>query len=283
MIAANDVELAVEQTGDGPAVVFVHGSWTDRHAWDMVTPELAARYRVITYDRRGHSQSERPPGTPSLGAHAADLAALIDHLEAAPAHIVANSFGGVVALETAVSYPDRVASLCLHEPPAFALVQDDPELHTALEQARQLEQRVTDEILAGNNERAARTFVELAIGVGEWERFPEQVRRTMVHNAETVPGDFDAEYHTSDPDQLSTITAPVLLTGGGQSPPDVPFAVILDRLVAVLPVADLYTFQHAGHVPHRTHPRELAQVIGTFVSERLGDTRAATAPSAGRG
>lgn len=264
-IVVNDVGLALELTGSGPPVVFVHGSWTDRRAWDAVVPELTDRYRVITYDRRGHSQSERPAGTPGLPAHAADLAALIDHLEAAPAHIVANSFGGVVALEAAVSHPDRIASLCLHEPSAFALVQDDPELRTALEQARQLEQQVTDEILAGNHERAARTFVELALGPEAWELFPEQVRRTLVHNAVTVPGDFDAEYHTPDPAQLSKITAPVLLTGGGQSPPEVPFAVILDRLAAVLPAADRYTFQQAGHVPHRTHPEELARVVDNFV------------------
>jgi len=254
-------------------VVFVHGSWSDRHAWDLTAPALTDQFRVITYDRRGHSQSERPPGTPGLAAHAADLAALIDHLEAGPAHIVTSSFGGVVALEVAVSHPDRVASLCLHEPPAFALVQDDPELRTALEQARQLEQQVVDEIRAGNHERAARTFVELVLGPGAWELFPEQVRRTMVHNAGTVPGDFDAEYHTPNPARLSTITKPVLLTGGGQSPPDVPFAIILDRLAAVLPAADRYTFQQAGHVPHRTDPEELGRVVADFVTEHAHSDR----------
>lgn len=273
IVTVNDVTLAAEDTGAGPPVVFVHGSWSDRHAWDLVTPALTDRYRVITYDRRGHSQSDRPSGPQGIEAHAADLASLIDHFEAAPAHIVTNSFGGVVALQVAVSHPDRVASLCLHEPPAFALVQTDPQLRTALEQARQLEQQVVDEIRAGNQERAARTFVELAIGPGAWERFPESVRRIMVHNAGTVPGDFDAEYHTPTPARLSTITAPVLLTGGGQSPPDVPFAAILDRLAAVLPAADRYTFQQAGHVPHRTHPEELGRVVADFITEHTHSHR----------
>lgn len=273
MITVNHISLAVEDIGAGPPVVLVHGSWTDRHAWDLVTPALTDRYRVITYDRRGHSQSERPPGTPGLAAHAADLTALIDHLEAGPAHIVTNSFGGAVALEVAVSYPDRVASLCLHEPPAFAVVQDDPEMRTALERARPLEQQIIDEIGAGNHERAARTFVEVVLGPGAWGRFPEQVRWTMVHNAVTVPGDFDAAYHTPIPARLSTITAPVLLTGGGQSPPDVPFAAILDCLAAVLPAADRYTFHRAGHVPHRTDPAELAQVVDDFVTEHAHTDR----------
>lgn len=275
-IVVNEFGLATEVTGTGPPVVFVHGSWTDRHAWNAVIPELADRYRVVTYDRRGHSQSDRPPGKPGLAAHAADLAALIDHLEAAPAHVVGHSFGGAVALEAAVSHSDQVASLCLHEPAAFALVSSDPELRTALEQARQLEQQVTHEILAGNHEQAARTFVETALGPGAWEMFPEHVRRTMIHNAPTVPGEFDAEYHTPEPGRLTTITAPVLLTGGGQSPPGYPFAAILDRLASLLPAADRYTFQQAGHVPHRTHPEELAQVVDDFVAQHVvaegGDT-----------
>lgn len=124
----------------------------------------------------------------------------------------------------------------------------------------------------GRHERAARTFVELALGPGLWDLLPEQVRRTMIHNAPTVPGDFAAEYDAPDPDRLATVTAPVLLTGGGQSPPDVPFAGVLNRLAAVLPVVDRYTFEQAGHIPHRTHPAELARVVDDFVAQHLAGT-----------
>ena len=94
VVAVNDVELAVDETGSGQALVCVHGGWVDRHAWEGATPGLADRFRVTSYDRRGHSESERPAARSDVEAHAADLAALMDNLDATPAHIVTSSIGG---------------------------------------------------------------------------------------------------------------------------------------------------------------------------------------------
>jgi pimeloyl-ACP methyl ester carboxylesterase len=56
----NGVRIFWEQTGErGAPLVLVHGSWGDHHNWDAVVPALARTFRVFTYDRRGHSQSER--------------------------------------------------------------------------------------------------------------------------------------------------------------------------------------------------------------------------------
>ncbi|HEX7798109.1 MAG TPA: alpha/beta fold hydrolase, partial [Vicinamibacterales bacterium] len=57
----NDVSIFWERSGDhGAPLVFVHGSWGDHHNWDGVVPAFAKSFGVLTYDRRGHSQSERP-------------------------------------------------------------------------------------------------------------------------------------------------------------------------------------------------------------------------------
>jgi pimeloyl-ACP methyl ester carboxylesterase len=58
----NGVELFYEETGEGEALVLVHGSWGDHTVWDLVVPGLSKHFRVITYDRRGHSRSSAPPG-----------------------------------------------------------------------------------------------------------------------------------------------------------------------------------------------------------------------------
>lgn len=64
----NGVRIAYEDVGKGDPLVLVHGSWGSHHNWDAVVPALAERHRVVSYDRRGHSESERlaRPGHRSL-------------------------------------------------------------------------------------------------------------------------------------------------------------------------------------------------------------------------
>src|SRR3954470_22236400 len=97
----NGVELHYELSGSGEPLVLVHGSWGDHHNWDPVVSPLAESFRVLAYDRRGHSASERPTGQGSVFEDADDLAGLIDALDLAPAHVAANSFGAVIALRAA--------------------------------------------------------------------------------------------------------------------------------------------------------------------------------------
>ena len=98
----NGVRLFYELTGTGAVpLVMVHGSWDSHQDWDLVVPRLTDAFRVLTYDRRGHSQSERPTGQGSVREDVADLAALIKHLELSPAWVVGNSFGASIALRQA--------------------------------------------------------------------------------------------------------------------------------------------------------------------------------------
>ncbi len=79
----------------------VYGSWSDHHNWDSVTAKLAKTFRVLTYDRRGHSQSERQIGQGYAEEDIMDLTELINHFNLSPAHIVGNSYGASIVLKTA--------------------------------------------------------------------------------------------------------------------------------------------------------------------------------------
>ena len=270
-INVNGVKLAYDEAGTGRPVIWVHGSWTDRQGARLVAPLLAERYRMITYDRRGHSQSERPPGPHGVMAHVTDLAELIEQLDARPAHLVTNSMGGEIALKLAMHRPELVASLCLHEPPLYGIVADDPQIEQELQDLQARFDRVRAELQRGNHETAARMFMEtVAIGPGAWDALPEPSRQTFTQNAPTALDDVnDPTRGTLDLSRLALLTFPVLLTVGGRSDPLA--AAISARLADALPNPVTYTFEDAGHIPHLTHPDLFAAVVKGFLDDVAAD------------
>ena len=108
-VDVNGVGLYYEIHGQGEPLALVHGSWADATTWELVAPALAESFQVLIYDRRGHSRSERPATPGSVSEDADDLAALLEELDLAPAHVVTNSFGGNIALRLATRRPDLFA------------------------------------------------------------------------------------------------------------------------------------------------------------------------------
>lgn len=266
-LSVNGTQLAVERHGGaGPPLVLVHGSWVDHHEWDALVPELAPSFQVLTYDRRGHSASARPAGPGSVREDAADLAALLERTGCAPAHVVANSFGGNIALRLASERPQLLRSVSVHEPPLFGLLAHERSLQSLLATMQQHLGEVLERLHAGDAVSGARHFVEtVALGPGAWEVLPEPLRHTFVNNAPTFLDEAeDPEAFTVDLRALERFPHPVLLTRGGQSPP--PFASVLAQLAHALPEAAQHVFTDAGHVPHLTHPAAYAHVLRAFVT-----------------
>jgi len=267
----NGVRLFYELTGSGDdPLVLVHGSWDSHHDWDLVVPRLAESFRVLTYDRRGHSQSERPSGQGSVREDVGDLAALIEHLRLAPAWVAGNSFGASIALRLAGERPERLRGLIGHEPPLLALLADDPAQALLLETVMQRIGAVVARIEAGDHAGAAEQFVEtVALGPGSWARLPREVQQTHVENAPTFLDEVrDSEQLVFDPGWTRDFSRPVLLTLGDQSPPM--FAQVVASLATSLPDAETFTFSGAGHVPHLTAPDAYVESIVQFTRNHPG-------------
>lgn len=267
----NGVRLHWQLTGDsGEPVVLVHGSWGDHHNWDAVVLGLSAAFRVFTYDRRGHSQSERPPGQGTIEDDVTDLAGLIGYLDLGPAHIVGNSFGGSIVLRLASRHPALFRTLAAHEPPLFGLLADQPQAHDALAQIQARVTAVAALLQAGDMAAGTRRFVEtIAFGPGAWEQLPSAMRETFIFNAPTWLDEVrDPSGLNLDLAPLGTFRRPVLLSTGGQSPPF--FLPVLNRLAASLPMATLATFPGAGHVPHLSHADEYVRTLTSFLRTAPG-------------
>jgi pimeloyl-ACP methyl ester carboxylesterase len=102
---------------DAPAVLFLHQtprSWAEYRA---VLPIVGQRYRAIAMDTVGFGDSAPPPWPPTIERWARVAAELLDALRVATAHVVGHHTGGVIAVELAAAFPERVGSLVLSSTP----------------------------------------------------------------------------------------------------------------------------------------------------------------------
>jgi pimeloyl-ACP methyl ester carboxylesterase len=262
LVRIEDVELHVaEPVGAGDPVVLVHGGWTDHTTWSRLVPTLTRSFRVIRYDRRGHSRSERGAAEPTRRRHEDDLAALLEALGSAPANLVGTSYGAVIALALAGRRPDLVRSVVAHEPPAMAVVRT-PEVEALFDSVR-------DQIVAGDAAEATRRFFEEAVlGPGGWELVPEPVRRAAIANAQTfVDMLADPEWGALDVAAVRRFPGPALVTYGDAGPLWLPHVAIS---VAEQIGCPTMLIPGAGHTPHHTHPDALAAIIDAHASHGAG-------------
>ena len=112
-IRINHIDIYYEMTGVGEPLLLIHGLGSSLRNWELQVRYFAEKYQVLTYDVRGHGRSSKPTGPYSMRGFADDAAALLTGLEAAPAHVVGISMGGMIAFELAVRYPDLLKSLTI--------------------------------------------------------------------------------------------------------------------------------------------------------------------------
>jgi pimeloyl-ACP methyl ester carboxylesterase len=111
-VETNGVETYYERTGDGPPVVFIHGLGNDHRSWRPQMVALEDEYDLIAYDYRGHGETEASTrGAYTLERLVEDLHALLDELEVERPVLCGHSYGGLIAAEYAIQYPDDVAAL----------------------------------------------------------------------------------------------------------------------------------------------------------------------------
>jgi pimeloyl-ACP methyl ester carboxylesterase len=267
-VGVNGVRLYYELHGSGEPLALVHGSWGDATNWRFVVPGLAEASRVLIYDRRGHSRSERLDTPGSVDEDGDDLAALLEALDLAPAHVVTNSFGGNIALRLATRRPEVFRSLSCHEPPLWSLLKGDPDSEEMLQQSAGSLEAVGRRIAEGDHEGAAHQFVdEVAFGPGAWENeLPPEIRAIFVQNAPTFLDELqDPQQLRVDADALARVEIPVRLTEGSESPPV--FPRVIDRLVELIPRVTRETIEGAAHVPQLTTPERYVDVTTRAVQQ----------------
>jgi len=266
VVRANRVRLYYKMEADrGDPIVFIHGSWGSHSGWGLVSPGLSKSFRVLTFDRRGHSLSEKVATQGSADEDASDCAAMLTELDLVPAHVVGNSFGSIIALKLAARQPSVFRSLTVHEPPLTSLLMGDPSNESLLLEVKKRGEAVIKLLERGDRSGGARLFIEtVAMGPGEWEKLSPRLRETFISNADTYLDESkDPEWTNVDLNALSQFQRPTRLTYGGKSPAF--FKPIIDKLARAMPGSRLEVYPNDGHGPHMTNPDEYTRRLTAFV------------------
>ena len=182
-----DVELALCRAGGGPdPVVCLHGITAQHRAFNAAARHLGPSRGVVGVDLRGRGDSDKPESGYSLGAHAADVVRVLDHLGLRSAVLAGHSMGAFVALKTALMFPDRVRALVLLDG-GWPRVESSPKEMT--EEEKQ-EAAALEEGLARAFQRLDMTFESPEAYLDFW--FPNQ-NLTM----DALPQDL-ADYYLYD-------------------------------------------------------------------------------------
>jgi pimeloyl-ACP methyl ester carboxylesterase len=219
---------------------------------------------VVTYDRRGFSRSPRPEGwtTTSVMQHADDAAALLRHLDLAPATVVGHSSGASIACSLVVRHPDVVRHAVIYEAPLLAVVPHSEEVVAGLRGI------VEQAIAQGGPRRAMEVFMRTSAGDEAFEHWRESTdpavrERVLDNGAVFFPIELPA-FATFVPDCEG-------LRASG-----VPFTVVVgeENRDTWLGAASAWLVQQTaaervelpgGHAGFATHPREFMELIGRTI------------------
>jgi 3-oxoadipate enol-lactonase len=264
-IDINGTSLHYERSGQGPAILFVHGAFGDANVWADQARRFSKRYTCVRYDRRGSSRSARGDTPISKSLHAADAAELIEALELAPCLLVASSLGASIAVEVALDHAHLLRGIVLSEPPLFSL---DPD---AAREAMALLGPLFEQAATPGGERAAADAFLSLICPGLWSALDETAKDRYRANADIAFTDIRSPGKDVTAADLATITLPALVLGGGASNAFARW--ISAALATALPDARFVELDGSGHVTYFERPEEFAAAVATFAAEIDRDVR----------
>lgn len=241
-------------------VLMLHGIGSTAVGWAPQVEAWSASRRAASWNAPGYADS--PPlnhAEPLIEDYAVALRDWMDGLGVAQAHLVASSWGSLIALAFAATHPDRVARLVLSGPTAGA---------------GHLPERERTAMLRDRGDRARQAGVAAMLATGASRLVaPGADEATLGRVARARQGVETAGYlqalysliHARGTDLISAVKSPVLIVAGEDdliAPP----AQHAQRLAAAAPNARLVHFARCGHLPHAEHPGPFTKEALSFIN-----------------
>jgi pimeloyl-ACP methyl ester carboxylesterase len=238
-------------------MIALHCSASSGRQWDAYPKLLPPGLRLLAPELMGYCPEECwQPGTHvSVEIEARRLGPLL-FSTAGAVHLVGHSYGGAVAMQMALRWPDRIKTLTLFEPVRFALLaehEDEPAWKAIVAVGR----RIGRHVLSGRLNEAAALFVDYWSGSGAWECLPAARRRAIAERMPKVRAEFEALF--ADPVSAISYHAlnmPVRLITGSTSPP--PARLVTDIIARHCAQAEVVRLDGIGHMGPISHPSLVA-------------------------
>ena len=271
MAMTNGHDLWYLDSGDGPAVLFIHGLASSSRSWGHLVDTLNTDHRILAPDLHGHGLSSKSMGDYSLSAHAATMRDLLDRLGIDRVTLVGHSLGGGIAMQFCYLFPERVERLVLVASGGLGR-SVSPLLRAAtLPGAGVLLPLIASGWVRGRAEAAGRILSSTGWRASSetteiWRGFTSladaDTRRAFLATTRGVidPGGQTVTAHDHLP---MAIQVPTLVVWGTK-----------DRMIPawhattaheVIADSRVVLFEGAGHFPHLDQPERFAQLLGDFM------------------
>jgi len=263
------IEMPYEEQGSGPPVVFVHGAFSDSRVWAPQREAIAAKFRFIAITQRYFGTDPWPDdgANYSVVTHTSDLAAFIRALDIGPVYLVGQSYGGTIALRTALFFPDLVKGVVAQEPTIAASAVTEPEQQALLKRERSGLAGAKQAVNDGNIEAAARLFADWTNDQpGGFDALAPALRQVHLENGRTIALHFAAPRPPQITcEQLSKMQPPVVITAGEMTRPF--FKVLAETAHQCIPGSELVQIANARHKAFSENPEAFNQVVLDFLAK----------------
>ena len=245
-IDRDGVKISYEVTGSGPTVLISHGYSSSARAWRGLAEALKDSYRVITWDMRGHAESDSPADQSlySESATMEDMAAILKECGASKAVVGGHSMGGYMSLAFYATHPEMVSALMLIDTgPGYRNPKGREGWNeTANRRAVAFEERGLDAMGSG---------AEVRVSVHRSAQGLANAARGML-----------AQVDSRVMDVLEKVAVPTLVLVGSE---DQPFLAATDYMASKIPGAQRVVIEGAGHAVNIDKPVEFNAAVKAFL------------------
>lgn len=265
MLTIEDRQIDFVESGEGPPVLFVPGSFGAPAAWRGIQKLLPKNYRFVATSICGYGNTTETRSLDDLGMdhQLRILQAVADKIRE-PFHLVGHSFGGAIALASALPATLDILSIATFEANPLGMIAQGGN-DALFDETREMSQAFETAHLDGERDAAAR-IIDYWGGAGSFAAMPGVVQDYCRDRSFSNVLDWRTAYtFKATPADYARLPMPVLLVRGSLA--NDAMVSITNALATSVPNAQTAVVDGASHFLISTHPQECAGLLGNFLAE----------------